>query len=205
MRTLIRALLLSSCALAAHPQLGGPGSRLAAQDTLPVGFGSLRRDDIAVQLQTDQVAIQLLPLRESVIRLLAPDTYASLRSLIAKQQKAIDSLALQAGERHPLLALVTFYGLVPSGHFVPEDLDLASGGQLYRPIGIVPLSPQWSSNQLDPREQVIAIYLYDEEIRLGQDLTVSYGALSSDSWSHAVRLLDQERSRVLSRAASRPK
>ncbi|HUK22189.1 MAG TPA: hypothetical protein VLV45_11635 [Gemmatimonadales bacterium] len=205
MRPLIRAVFLAVVATAALPVVRIPVDLLAAQDTLPVGFGSLRRDDIAVQLATDQVAIQLLPLRESVIRLLAPDTYASLRSLLAKHQTALDSIARQAGERHPLPVLVTFFGLVPNGHFVPEDLDLASSGQLYRPIGIVPLSPQWSSNQVDPRAQVIAIYLYDEDITLGQDLTVSYGSLSSDSWSHAVRLLDQERARVLSRAASSPK
>jgi len=205
MRSLLRVLVMATVVTAALPAIRIPVDLLAAQDTLPVGFGSLRRDDIAVQLATDQVAIQVLPLRESVIRLLAPDTYASLQSLITKHQPALDSLAQRAGERHPLPVLVTFFGLVPNGHFVPEDLDLASRGQLYRPIGIVPLSPQWSSNQLDPREQVIAIYLYDEEITLGQDLTVSYGSLSSDSWSHAVRLLDQERARVLSRAASRPK
>src|SRR5436853_30466 len=80
------------------------------------------------------------------------------------QRAAIASLAAQAGVAHPSLVMVTFYGLVPQARFSPEDLNLASRGRLFRPVGIVPLSPRWSSNLLDAREQAVAIYLFDEGI-----------------------------------------
>ena len=177
-----------------------PPVRLTAQDSLPVGYGTLRRDDIAVRLTTDNLQIQVLPLDEQVIRLLAPDTYRSLTDLVASRRAAIDSLAAQAGVGHPTLVMVTFYGLVPQARFSPEDLNLASRGRLFRPVGIVPLSPRWSSNLLDAREQAVAIYLFDEGISFREDLTVSYQGLANDSWSRSVRSLDQERARVRARA-----
>jgi len=45
---------------------------LTAQDTVPAGFGTLRRDDIVARFSTGTLEIQVLPLDEQVIRLLAP-------------------------------------------------------------------------------------------------------------------------------------
>jgi hypothetical protein len=176
--------------------------RLAAQDSLPTGFGTLRRDDVAVRITTDQVDIQVLPLPEGIIRLLAPDTYRSLNDLIRTRRAAIDSLAAQVGVSHPTLVLVTFVGLVAQARFNPEDVNIASGGQLYRPVGIVPVSPGWGSQQLEARQQASAIYLFDEGITFREDMTVSYQNRSSNAWSRSVRILDQERARVRARPAA---
>ena len=178
-----------------------PPTRLPAQDSLPAGYGTLRRDDIAVRITTDQVDIQVLPLPEGIIRLLAPDTYRSLSDLIRNHRAAIDSLAAQTGVLHPRLVLVTFVGLVPQARFNPEDVNIASGGQLYRPVGIVPLSPGWGSYQLEARQQASAIYLFDEGITFREDMTVSYQNRSSTAWTRSVRILDQERARVRARPA----
>src|SRR5881397_1976854 len=51
---------------------------LATQDTVPPGYGTLKRDDIVVRFTTGTVEIQFLPLDEQVIRLLATDTYRSV-------------------------------------------------------------------------------------------------------------------------------
>ena len=48
---------------------------LVPQDTVPAGYGTLKRDDIVVRFATATVEIQCLPLDEPVIRLLAPDTW----------------------------------------------------------------------------------------------------------------------------------
>jgi hypothetical protein len=100
--------------------------------------------------------------------------------------------------------MVTLYGLLPEARFTPEDVNVTSRGRLFRPIGIVPLSPTWSSQQLDAHEQAVAIYLFDEGISFRDALTVSYQTQSNDSWSRAVSALDRERARVLARAASKP-
>src|SRR4029077_7019399 len=139
-----RGALLCSALLTAYPS-----NRLTAQDSLPAGYGTLRRDDIAVRITTDQVDIQVLPLPEGIIRLPLPDTYRSLSDLIRNRRASIDSLATQTGTPHPTLALVTFVGLVPQARFNPEDVNIASAGQLFRPVGIVPVSPGWGSYQLD--------------------------------------------------------
>src|SRR5437867_11327754 len=128
----------------------------SAQDTLPAGFGTLKRDDIVVRFATDQLEIQVLPLAEQVIRLLAPDTYRSLAQLLKTKGRAVADAAQRAGVDRPTLVMVTFFGLLPQARFSPEDVNVTSRGRLFRPVGIVPLSPRWSSYQLDAHEQAVA-------------------------------------------------
>jgi len=188
--------LLTLGLLSAHPPV-----RLSAQtDTVPPSFGSLRRDDITVRFATNEVELQVLPLDERVIRLLAPDTYRSLRALLDTRRPAIDTAAAQAGIHSPTLVMVTFLGVVPQARFTPEDVNILSRGRLYRPLAIVPLGPEWSSLQLEARQQAVALYLFDEGISFREALTVAYRGINNESWSRAVRLLDRERARVMARA-----
>jgi len=157
------ALGVLSCGPPTHlvAQAGGPGGAPvdAAGDTVPAGFGSLRRDDIVLRFATDQLQLQLLPLDERVIRLLAPDTYRSLAQLLESRRAEVAEAAQRAGMSSPTLVLVTFYGQAPGARFTPEDVQLPNRGQLYRPRAIVPLSPTWNSLQLDQRQQAVALYL----------------------------------------------
>src|SRR5207245_2712375 len=83
-----------------------------------------------------------------------------------------------AGVDRPTLVMVTFFGLLPQARFSPEDVNITSRGRLFRPVGIVPLSPRWSSYQLDAHEQAVAIYLFEEGISFHEGLTVSYQGLA---------------------------
>ena len=177
---------------------------LVAQDTVPPGYGTLKRDDIVVRFATGTVEIQCLPLDEQVIRLLATDTYQSLTQLIKARADDIAAAADRAGVDNPTLVLVTFYGLVPQARFNPEDLNISSRGRLFRPVGIVPLSPTWGSYQLAARQQAVAIYLFADGITFRESLSISYQGLTNESWGRALRLLDQERSRVRARAQAAP-
>ena len=174
-----------------------------AQDTLPSGFGTLKRDDIVITFSTGALQIQLLPLDESVTRLLAPDTYASITQLIKQHQADIDDRAQRAAVQSPTLVLITFFGMVSQARFVPEDVDLTSRGRLFRPVGIVPLSPQWGGQQLDARQQATAIYVYENGVAFGESLTASYEGLTNDSWSKTISKLNTERMRVLARASAK--
>ncbi|HEV8305739.1 MAG TPA: hypothetical protein VGQ25_12300 [Gemmatimonadales bacterium] len=176
----------------------------AAQDTVPPGYGTLKRDDIVVRFTTGTVEIQILPLDEQIIRLLATDTYRSITQLIQNRQDDIAAAAERAGADHPTLVLVTFFGLVPQARFNPEDVNITSRGRLFRPVGIVPLSPTWGSYQLEARQQMVAIYLFEEGISFRETLTVTYQGQANDAWSRALRLLDQERARVRARAQAAP-
>ena len=171
-----------------------------AQDTVPAGYGTLRRDDIVARFTTGSLEIQVLPLDEQVIRLLAPDTYRSLAQLVRSRASDVAAAAGRSATENPTLVMVTFLGVVPGARFSPEDLNITSRGRLFRPIGVVPLSPTWSANQLDARQQAAAIYLFEPGISVREELTVGYQGLSSDAWTHSLRLLDQERARVRARA-----
>lgn len=170
------------------------------QDTIPPGFGSLRRDDVAIRFRTPQVEIQLLPLDERVTRLLAPDTDQSLSTMLRTRATDLTDAATRAGVARPMVFMVTFLGVVSAARFSPDDVTITSRGRLFRPVGIVPLSPRWSSNQLDAREQAAALYLYEEGIGLAEQLTVSYQGLTNDSWGRVVSLLERERARAAARA-----
>jgi len=173
---------------------------LAPQDTIPVGYGSLRRDDIVMRFSTGSVEIQVLPLDEQVIRLLLPDTYRSLVQLIQSRMLDLQEAAQRGGTETPTLVMVTFLGVVSQARFNPEDLNITSRGRLFRPVGIVPLSPTWSSYQLEARQQAVGIYLFEPGISVREDMLVTYGGLASISWVRSLRLLDQERARVKARA-----
>ncbi len=177
-----------------------PAIRLSAQDTIPPGYGTLKRDDIVVRFTTGTVEIQFLPLDEQVIRLLATDTYRSLTQLLQNRRDDIAAATDRAGVIDPILVLVTFYGLVPQARFNPEEVNVTSRGRLFRPVGIVPLSPTWGSYELEARQQAVAIYLFERGISFRETLSVSYQGLANESWGGALRLLDQERARVRARA-----
>src|SRR5438128_5945821 len=177
----------------------------SAQDTLPAGYGTLKRDDIVVRFATDQLEIQVLPLAEYVIRLLAPDTYRSLAQLLKTKGRALADAAQRAGVDRPTLVMVTFFGLLPQARFSPEDVNVTSRGRLFRPVGIVPLSPRWSSYQLEAHEQAVAIYLFEDGISFREGMTVSYQGLANDSWTGVLPTLDRERARVMARASLQPR
>ena len=191
------ALLIGVLGALAVPQ------KSRAQDTLPVGFGTLKRDNVVISFSTGPLQIQILPLDESVTRLLAPDTYKSLTDLIKQRQSDISDQAQRAGVQSPALVMVTFFGTVSQARFVPEDINLTSRGRLFRPVGIVPLSPQWGGQQLDARQQATAIYLFDSGIAWGESLTASYEGMTNDAWSKTIQTLNTERMRVMGRASAR--
>lgn len=202
-----RGLLVTALVLAAGALAGG--RTLGAQeppppdDLPPAGFGTLRQDDASIALATGALEIQVLPLDERVIRLLAPDTYTSLHRLVEARRPAIDSVATRFGIRTPTLFLVTFFGREPQARFEPEILAVTSQGRLFRPIEILPLSPLWNGRILEQRETATAVYLFEDGIRILDPLTVAYGALTNQTWERILRVLDRERTSVLARAARR--
>jgi hypothetical protein len=176
---------------------------LAAQgnDLPPPGFGSLRQDQVAVMITTPSLAVRVLPLDEQVIRLLAPDTYSSLHALVQSKATAVSAAARGVGRDSAAAFFVTFFGLQPQVTFIPDQVSIQSQGVFYRPIGIIPLSPQWNDARLDQRQQASAIYLFDPAIQVLQTFTVFYGDQNSATFDNSITLLQSERARALARAA----
>ena len=60
-----------------------------ASGLVAIGFGTLRQDDISIVLEGDGFRASALPLDEAVIRLLAPDSYRGLKSLLDSKRQQI--------------------------------------------------------------------------------------------------------------------
>ena len=167
------ALVLAAGPRAAARPAAGAGGRRA---TLPPGgYGSLTQNDLALRIRTPDIEVRFIPLDPRVTRLLARDTWESLRSLVAIRRAAIDSVANMSGVSRPGLALVTFFGQRADARFDPQTLTLLIRSREFRPLGIVPFSGRFTSQQLDVREQVSAIYLFEEDLPVNDSFIVLYG------------------------------
>ncbi|HYF38751.1 MAG TPA: hypothetical protein VD930_03600, partial [Gemmatimonadales bacterium] len=169
---------------------------------LPPGFGSLSQNDLALRVRNDALEIRFVPLDPAITPLLARDAYQSLRNLVQTHRRGIDSVAARAGVAQPGLALVTFFGQRPDVRFDPQTLTLLVRNRLFRPLGLIPLSPKFTSQQLGVREQASAIYVFEQEIPVDESFTMSYAELVSEDWQGKQSLLDRERGRVAARARS---
>jgi len=196
MRTLAGLLLLLAQA--------GPAAAQAVERVLavPVSYGTLNQNDLALRVRNDDIEIRFIPLNPAVTRLLANDAFQSLRSLVETRRRAIDSVASRYGVSEPGLALVSFFGLRPDTRFDPQILTLLLRNQVFQPLGVIPLSAKFTSQQLDAREQASAIYLFEEDIPVSDSFRLSYGALLSEDWQNKQPILDRERARVSARARS---
>ena len=170
---------------------------------VPVGFGSLRQEQIAISLQLPDVIVRLTPLDESVIRTLSPDSYRALRELGESHKPAIARLAAQHGLLRGSLWYVSFYGLARDARFSPLDLTVTSAGRDYRPVEVIPLSIGFGEQRLQPRETQSALYLFDDALDVNQPLVVSLGSQKSSSWSTTLRDIERERALIRSRAQAR--
>lgn len=208
-RTLCRlamASALAACASGppADQETGAiaPGPRADREALPPVGYGTLRQDDFTVALASGDVQIKLTPLHESVTRLAAPDTYQRLHGLVEARANRIREASLYAGLRNePLVFLVSFFTYARQAEFAPTDLQLLSQGILYRPVGILPLTPEWGRQQLKQEESQSALYLFDPDIDLQVEFQVEYGRGGERAlgWRSIIRTLEAERARVISR------
>jgi hypothetical protein len=105
-----------------------------------------------------------------------------------------------AGVSRPGLALVTFFAQRENARFDPQTLTVTVRSREFRPLGIVPFSGRFTSQQLNVREQVSAIYVFEEELPVNDSFTVLYGGQTSDDWRGKQQILDRERTRVALRA-----
>lgn len=169
----------------------------------PAGYGTLRQDDFTVAMQVTDLQVKVTPLNESVIRLAAPDTYQRLHALVAARGDRIRRIAEEAGiQGTPKAFLVSFFTRTRQAEYDPTDLHLLSAGILYRPLGVIPITPEWGSEQVKQERAQSAIYVFDPAIDLDVPLQVEYSGQRSTSWSSILTLLEAEEGRVRSRAKS---
>ncbi|HET6761296.1 MAG TPA: hypothetical protein VFH13_04310 [Gemmatimonadaceae bacterium] len=201
-------LLATACASGAPTASGQGGLSPIADDTtgranVPVGFGTLRQDEIAIRLELQGLMVRAIPLDENLIRLLTPDSYRALRELQESNKQSIAAVSRRTGGRAPDLWYVSFYGVEPDVHFSPRELVITSAGRDFRALEVLPLSSGFGEQRLRQREAQSAIYLFDEGIDLDQPLAVTFQNVRNDSWEQILTRVERERALVRARA-SRP-
>src|SRR5688572_7601116 len=206
MRTAFTLTFLFS-AVACAPPSATPGSGTApvvddstSQAGIPAGFGSLRQDDIAIRLEPQGLIVRAIPLDESVIRLLTPDSYRALRDLQESNRRTIQGITRRTGGRSPDLWYVSFYGLEENARFSPMELVITSGGQDFRAIDVITLSTGLGEQRLRQRDTQSAVYVYPGDIDVDVPLTVSFQGEQSSVWEQLLQRIERER--ALDRARS---
>ena len=151
---------------------------------IPAGLGNIKQDSISIILQPEGVRVSAVPLDESVIRVVAPDSYRTLHAILESKRAQIAQRAAR---------------------FVPTDFTITSGGREYRPFDVLPLSPGFGTQRLQPRETQTALLLFEEGLDVSQPLIVTMGSQRNSDWeSNLLRTIDPERAAIRARAASRP-
>ena len=196
-----------------QPQPAVPATRVttdsSASTLVPAGFGTLKQEDISIVLDPEGVRVAAIPLDESVIRLLAPDSYRSLRSLLETKRQTIAQRAAMRGIREPRVWRVRFDGRAPDARFVPTDLTVTSGGREYRPVDVIGITPGFGEQRLQPRDSQTGLLMFEEGLDVSQPLIVTMGSERNVDWdwngnAGILRRLDTERASIRARAASRP-
>ncbi len=182
-----------------------------AQDStrlVPPGLGTLRQDDVAIRLTLDGgVTVRLIPLDESVIRLLSRDSYQSLHDLAAGRAAQLREIARRAGNARLSVWQATFYGTEQAeARFSPQEVIVTTGGRDFRPLDIVPLTPGFGSQRIRQRGVQSALYAFDGTLDVNQpQLVVTVQGARDGSWGSAVLpRLERERALVRTRTQQRP-
>jgi hypothetical protein len=170
---------------------------------IPVGYGTLRQDDIAIRLELQGLIVRAIPLDENLIRLLTPDSYRALRDLQESNKQSIAAVTRRTGGRPPDLWYVSFFGVEPDVHFSPMELVITSSGRDFRALEVLPLSSGFGEQRLRQRETQSAIYLFEDAIDLDQPLTVTFQNVRNEDWEQILTRVERERALVRARA-SRP-
>ena len=209
MRLLAAALVTAvagSYACAPPSTASGIASAPVVEDTtarggVPPGFGSLRQDDIAIRLEPQGLIVRAIPLDESVIRLLTPDSYRALRDLEESNRRTIEVIKRRSGGRAPDLWYVSFYGREENARFSPMELVITSGGQDFRPLDVIPLSTGFGEQRLRQRETQSAVYVYPGDIDVDHPLVVSFQGQQSVIWEQLLQRIERERALVRARSS----
>jgi hypothetical protein len=206
--TLLALAAAAGCAVAGSPAAGRDPGTTTARDSarllVPPGYGSLRQEDIAIRLEVVGLQVQAMPLDETVIRLLSPDTYRTMRELVNSQRRALDDVTRRTSLGAFSLWDVRFHGDQPGETpFSPMEFIITSVGRDFRPIEVIPLTVGFGRQRLRQRDTQRALYVFDPQVDVNQPLTVQYETARNADWALILPRLERERALVRSRASVR--
>ena len=182
---------------AARPQVTGDAG------LIPAGYGTLRRDDVAIVMQVQGLTIRAMPLDESVIRTLAPDSYQALHAMRESRAARLDSIRRRLGLASIQAWHVSFFNVQQGeARFDPRGVQIRSSGRDFRPLDVLPLVNGFEDGRLAQGRTVDAIFVFDPAISLAQPLVVTLAGQQTSAWGDILPRIERERAAVWSRAAA---
>ncbi|MEW5917223.1 MAG: hypothetical protein AB1762_12500 [Gemmatimonadota bacterium] len=189
----------------ATPAPAMPASDSAARGAaqIPAGFGTLKQEDIALRLDVLSLQVRALPLDESIIRTLAPDSYRALRDLRDSRPDELNAIARRTGTTRFSLWYVSFFTAeLGETRFSPMDLVISNVGRDFRPLGVFPLTPGFGQHRVRQRETHSAVYVFEGQLDSNQPLVVTYETARNSDWPATLQRIERERALIRSRARS---
>jgi hypothetical protein len=176
----------------------------SSRHLVPAGFGALRQEDVALDLQVLGLQVRAIPLDETVIRVLSPDSYRSLLGTWPSHHREIEAVSRRTGLQSFSLWHVQFFAIEQGEtRFSPHEFMVSSVGRDFRPIEVIALTPGFGEQRLRQRERKGALYLFDPQIDVNQPLVVQYETARSSDWNTVLTRIERERALVRSRAGVR--
>ncbi len=160
---------------------------------LPEGFGRLRPDELTIGFFDGPLRIEVVPLRQDLLRLLVPDAADRLGALARLGEPA------EGGS----LFLVSFFTESLGVLYEQSDLLLEQDGSLLRPTRVVGVTSRWGTGRLEQREPASAVFLFPA-IDLEREFRVRYRAVTGAGWASILTRVQVERGRVRGRAGGGP-
>jgi hypothetical protein len=189
---------------------GRPVSRAATRPTgdatpglPPIGYGTLRQDDISLRLQRSSLQVRATPLDESIIRLMSPDSYRAMAELKRSKADAISAIARRNAVRELSVWYVSFFALERGEtRFSPLEFIITNVGRDFRPLDVIPLTPGFGEQRLRQNGRQDALYVFDGQLDVQQPLTVAYETARNSDWAAVLPTIERERALVNSRAGA---
>lgn len=170
---------------------------------LPPGFGTLKQDAFTIPMAYEGLAIKVTPLREWVIRMAAPDTYRRLSGYKTSLRTEIEDIARRrGGSGWPQLMLVSLFTRTPEQVYEPMELEVVNSNIVFRPLGIIPITPNFAKGRILQNQTELGIYLFPAEIDLNLPTEVRYREARGTAWESIRQRLDRERALVRSRVSA---
>lgn len=180
-----------------------PATTGASLSLIPAGYGTLKQDDIAIQIQQFGLQVRALPLDESVIRVLSPDSYRALSDLVRSQRTRLEDIRRRTAYPQLSVWYVSFFGLeLGEARYSPMELIVTNVGRDFRPIDVIGLSPGFGLQRVRQREVQHALYVFDGQLDVNQPLVLAYETSRSSSWPSVLDRIERERALVRSRVRS---
>jgi hypothetical protein len=180
------------------PSAGAPADSAAL---IPPGYGTLKQDDISIRVRQFGLQVRAIPLDESVIRVLSPDSYRALSELVRSQQGRLEEIRRRTAFARLSVWYVSFFGVeVGEARYSPMELIVTNVGRDFRPVDVIGLSPGFGQQRVRQREVQNALYVFDGQLDVNQPLVLAYETSRSSEWASVLERIERERALVRSRS-----